>query len=438
MTILARSDAKDTRAPILAAIGFLLLVCLPIRFWFGPVQMTGLRLFLALSAPVLVLLWMRDPALRRDPSTWVFASATLWAALAISRTSPGFLIENTGSLFLETFCAYLLGRLCIRTEHALSTCAVFAAILLTLSFPLTIYEANTGIPLIVAAIRSLPLVTSVEIISIDPRMGFERAQSVFAHPIHFGLFAVSGVTLLAAGLREHLHLSLRLIFASVLIASTFLSLSSGPLLALAVQLGLLFWVWAWGASLRSCLALLMILALAYIAVDLASDRTPIRVFMSYATFSPHNAFWRGLIFEWGILNVIANPIFGLGFNDWIRPGFMISGSIDNYWLVLAMRYGLPGFLLFFAGFLFAIRAAIKAEETLSPVRIAWLITILSLMVALSTVHVWTAIHAFLFFLLGAGQFKSENEFKKPKPEIPRPGFTRTPKTPIYARAEVPL
>ncbi len=402
------SSPTVSRYHLAAALTFLLLVCLPVRFWIGPVQMTGLRLFLALTAIPLLWIWLRNPSLRRDPVTWCFAAAITWGALAISQTSPSHLLENTGALWLELFCAYLLGRICIRYEQIFARFILAAAIALLVLLPLTLFESQTGAPPLIQAIRHLPLITSVDVVSIEPRLGLERAQVVFAHPIHFGLFATTCFALALVGLRAHLNLGARVALASVALISTFLSLSSGPLLALVVQACLLVWVWLFGAERKAWLALIITLAVLYIAIDLASDRTPIRVFMSYATFSAHNAFWRGLIFEWGMVNVWNNPIFGIGFNDWERPSFMVSGSVDNYWLATAMKYGLPTLLLLVAGVWIACRRAMFMDATPSPLRLAWMLTMVSIILALCTVHVWTAIHAYLFFLLGAGQFAGES------------------------------
>jgi hypothetical protein len=143
---------------------------------------------------------------------------------------------------------------------------------------------------------------------------------------------------------------------------------------------------------------------AYISVDLISNRTPMHVFFSYATFSAHNAYWRGIIFEWGMVNIWLHPVFGIGFNDWLRPDFMRSGSMDNFWLVIAVRYGLTGFSLFacayVSGFIRVLIVPLPLE--LHSLRRAWVICFTGLTFTLCTVHIWTSIFSFVFFLFGAG------------------------------------
>ena len=128
--------------------------------------------------------------------------------------------------------------------------------------------------------------------------------------------------------------------------------------------------------------------------------------MSYATFSAHNAYYRELIFEWGMVNVWAHPIFGIGLNDWVRPSFMHHSSMDNFWLVMAVRYGIPGFLLLAIGYLIVIfrvmRRDFAGQERMILLRRAWVFTFLGLTFTLCTVHIWTNIYSFVFFMFGAG------------------------------------
>jgi hypothetical protein len=168
----------------------------------------------------------------------------------------------------------------------------------------------------------------------------------------------------------------------------------------------------WGAIFlrtgKAWILLLILAAIAYVLIDLLSNRTPIRVFFSYATFSPHTAYWRGIIFDWGMRNVWANPLFGLGLNDWVRPSFMSSGSMDNFWLVMAVRYGIPGFLTIAAGYAIAMwrvgRCDFSGDAAMILLRRAWMFTFLGLTFTLCTVHIWTSLYSYVFFLFGAGMW----------------------------------
>ncbi|MEO5953666.1 MAG: O-antigen ligase domain-containing protein, partial [Chloroflexia bacterium] len=118
--------------------------------------------------------------------------------------------------------------------------------------------------------------------------------------------------------------------------------------------------------------------------------------------------WRAIIFDWGMKNVWGSPFVGIGMNDWVRPSYMTSGSMDNFWLVMAVRYGIPGFLLLATGYALAVfrilRRDFSTDIVLAQIRRAWVFTFLGLSFTLSTVHIWTNIYSFVFFMFGAGMW----------------------------------
>ena len=43
-----------------------------------------------------------------------------------------------------------------------------------------------------------------------------------------------------------------------------------------------------------------------------------------------------------MMEVGRHPVFGIGLNDWTRPWWRAKmASFDNFWLLQAMRFGLP-------------------------------------------------------------------------------------------------
>jgi hypothetical protein len=91
----------------------------------------------------------------------------------------------------------------------------------------------------------------------------------------------------------------------------------------------------------------------YVGIDLFSTKTPFHVFVNYFTFSKQSAYNRILIFEYGTAEVARHPVFGIGLGDWERPVWM-SDSMDNFWLVTAVRYGVPALFLLLLGLLLGI------------------------------------------------------------------------------------
>ncbi len=399
--------------------------------------MTGLRLYLLIMFAPLAVATLR----RRLPGKDLIDAALFlhicWSAFAISQSSASRLLENTGANTLELLGGYLIARLCIQDKKALCQTTIFIASLAALTLPLALLESLTDQALLIAAIEAMPGIRSVEVIDIQQRLGLYRSQTVFAHPIHYGLFCSSALAMVWFGTKAKPVSRYLLCFALCL--ATFFALSSGALLSLFIQLALICWIITFGSRKNAWLGLGAVLIVAYIGIDILSNRSPIRVFMSYATFSSHNAYWRGLIFEWGMINVWQNPWVGLGFNDWIRPAYMLSGSLDNFWLTVAMRYGIPGFGFLAIAVVFGIsRVAQVSTEADRDVRLGWIIAMVGFVTALCTVHVWTAIYSFFFFLLGAGQFL--NSAKKPRTQA-RPvqeqsyQFSRNLK-PVFAKGGV--
>ncbi len=281
--------------------------------------------------------------------------------------------------------------------------------------PLTLLESQTGRPYIVELIRSIPGISRHGVVSAEKRLGLHRVQGSFSHPIHFGLFCSTAVSLAFFIWKNRVSDALRWMLVVLVFASAFLGLSAGVMMALVSQVGLIIWYQVFRKVDFKWMLLTGLLALLYIAVDIASTRTPIRVFLTYGTFSPHTAYWRTIIFDWGMMNIFGSqennippaPWFGIGLKDWVRPPYMYSGSMDNFWLLTGVRYGVPGFAFLAVGYFMTLwkigqRQDFNGDEELLNMRRAWMIVFVGLTLTLCTVHVWTTIYAYVFFLFGTG------------------------------------
>lgn len=401
------ASAVRPRLP-LPVLVYLLTVVTPVAFYAGPLYLTGLRAFLLLMIVPLSYRLLMGRYGRLYPTDVLFIAHTLWTGVSLLVNNPDQMLENAGIYGIEFFGGYVLARAYIRGPDEFSALVRTMLLLLLVTLPFAIHETMTGRPWIVEMIRRLPSVTSVPIVNIEPRMGLDRVQVVFAHPIHYGLFACSAFALCYVALKDEIGDIRRVAAAVATGLCCFLSLSSGAFLALLMQLFLIAWALALRSTRQRWGILVGLAALIYLAVELLSSRSPIRVFFSYATFSAHNAYWRGIIFEWGMMNVNDNAIFGLGLRDWVRPHFMASGSMDNFWLVQAVRSGYPGFLTLAVGYLIAMwrigRRDFDADPRLWRYRRAWMFTFVGVTFTLCTVHIWTSIFSFIFFLFGAGMW----------------------------------
>lgn len=397
MSSLAHHAATRLAWPVWA---YLACIVIPIRFTLGPLQMTGLRLFVLIILPYLLY---RLACERRIALDWLLLLFVGWVFVAMQANTPAQAIEHAGITLLELYGGYAIARCYITSKDHLRALTKALTALILLCLPLALFETFSGRPILVEAITALPGLNSVDIVTIATRLGLHRVQGVFAHPIHFGLFCSTAISLLFIGLSDRVSLLKRSIGAGFVILITFLALSSGAFLSVVIQLFLIGWALVFARLRRKWLWLLAACVAGYVFIDLVSNRTPVRVFFSYATFSAHNAYWRGIIFEWGMINVWDNPIFGIGLNDWVRPHFMHSGSMDNFWLAVAVRYGLPGFGLLACAWVNGLVRVARSTTAKTPLKTAWMFCMIGLTFTLCTVHVWTAVYSFVFFLFGAGQ-----------------------------------
>ena len=393
---------------------YLLAVTIPIGFNAGPLAMTTLRLFLlVMTIPLMANLFAGKYG-KVIVTDYFFLLHLIWAAVALAVNNPDKVVQQIGSVGIEFLGGYLIGRAFIRDTATFVALCKALVLLVCCTMPLALHETLTGRPILVEYLRRLPGLTSVGIVTIEGRMGLERVQANFAHPIHFGLFCSVAFSLSFVALRGLVSETRRFVMSAMIAGTGFLALSSGALLAIAAQMALITWAAIFASVKQRWWILVGLFALGYVVIDILSNRSPIKVFMSYATVSAHNAYWRAIIFEWGVANVLGSaekgitgsPIFGIGLNDWIRPHFMNSGSMDNFWLVMAVRYGVPGLLFLAVGYIYAIarimRRNFEGNERLTLIRRAWVFTFLGLSFTLCTVHVWTNIYSFVFFMFGAG------------------------------------
>lgn len=344
-----------------------------------------------------------------------------WAIYTLHLNNPESALSFGGSVALEFYGGYLLARAYIRTPETFAAMCRGLFFIVFLTIPFAMYEAKTGHAPIPEAINRLPFFYSFddfynELAGI--RMGLERSQVIFSHPIHYGLFCSTTFALCYTGFKNIYSTTFRYLVCLILALGVFLSLSSGALLPMVLMSGLIFWAWAWDKVASRWVIFGVWTAFCYVVVDLLSNRTPIQVFLEYATFSPHNAYWRILIFEWGMKNVWKHPLYGLGLNEWEREWFMHSTSMDNFWLLNAVRYGIPGFLLIASGFALAIwKIGLRKIEEGSVTwlfRRAWMITLVGLGLSLCTVDVWATVFSYVAFLFGSGIWLISAEEVAPK------------------------
>lgn len=306
-----------------------------------------------------------------------------------------------GSLALESFGAYAVARAWIRDLPTfLATLrtlflAIMAAALLAL--PETLLGRHFSHDI-------LQMLTGYEHPrAIETRLGLTRAYATFDHPIHLGTFAASLLAIVWFAERGRARTGRLALIA----AATFAALSSAPILCLALQAALTAWERATRGMARRITVSVAALGGLYLAASIVGTRSPIAFIATGMTLDPWTGYYRLVIWEYGTEAVWASPWIGIGLGDWARPWWMASSSVDAFWLLMAMRGGIPPLALLLASVLLIGRAAGTRGARAPSAQVrrvakGWLISLLALILLGCTVHYWNVLHSYFFFFLGLG------------------------------------
>jgi hypothetical protein len=418
---------------------FYVAMLVPVILHAGPYALPPSRIFLICAFFPLLVAWIIGAAGRVRSVDILVVFLCLWMTISYLVNHPfGTVIEKIGYTTLETLGGFLVGRVLIRSAKDYLTFVRLGFLTLVLMLPFGLLETQTGDPIIILLLDAAGF-DAISVVNHDVRLGLERAQVVFPHPILYGVFAAGFLGIIAFGLNHGASLTTRVWRLGVVTLSVIASVSSGALVAWSMQIGLMaydriFRALSWRWTLFG-----LGLVFAYIVIDILSNRTPIHVFISYLTLNVSSGYNRIRIFTWGMENVTQNPIFGLGLNDWIRPRWMKS-SVDNFWLVVAMRHGIPQFLAFAAIVAIVIfrlsrlqpRSALRRE-----IRAGYLISLGGLIVALVTVHIWDSLYVWFMAFLGASVWMFEPETREDEPDEDADGGDGE-KTPVSRYSRFPV
>lgn len=360
------------------------------------------RVALILLLPVAIARLMTGRDQRMRGFDYLFVVYGLWTIGAYTSHTGKDGFVYGGSLALEALGGYFVARAFVRTGDQLrATMRVFvAAILVAALFALP--ETLLGQIYTHDILRQITGYHHP--IGVETRLGLTRAYGTFDHPIHYGTFCAA---LLALFWYAERRTTTRRLNAGTMTLATFLGLSSAPMLCLGLQGGMLVWDRVTRRLKSRMTITLSALAGLYIGMSMFSNRSPIAFIATGMTLDPWTGFYRLQIWEAGMQNVWANPWTGIGLGDWERPWWMISDTVDAFWLVTAMRQGIPAFLLLALAIILIARAVLTrrhrhVDDNATRVAIGWMMTVIALSLIGATVHYWNVLHAFFFFVIGLG------------------------------------
>lgn len=399
------ADAAGATEPALTAPWLLLaiLVCLliPGNFSVAGTQMSPNRAILLLAGPVLGWRWLRGDAGGPNVVDVLMLLSVAWLGVALTVNHGLGTLPRSTIMCVEIFGGYLVGRMLIRNAADYRRFFVLMTIGFACLLPFAVVEMLTGKNLLRALfdpIFNIPPRQS----NLARRLGMIRSQTVFDHPILFGLIASMGVANVLYIWRDKFMRSVQL--AAFFVFMVFTTISSGPMLSVLLQLGMTFWdrmswflrgKWFWLAGGAGLTLVVFYFAAEFHILDFVIQNL---------MFNPQTAGGRLIILEYGSAEIVRHPIFGIGLNDWVRPWYK-APTVDNFWLNYAMRFGLPtlGLLvaaLVISGSRIAMQSTLTRRER--DYRTGYLIALAGITLTLGTVYIWSAASVFIWIYIGAG------------------------------------
>lgn len=355
-------------------------------------RFSAYRVVLLLSfLPVAKIYFPRIKKLPVDYFVFV-AAGFIFASMLVNNGYSG--IAYGGSIILEIIVPYLLGRVYIRNkENLIAFANVHFKIILLLLIPV-VYELVTGYNIFINTFGGV-VVRNHESI----RYGLYRVVGPFDHAILWGIFAASGLALTSIAKKNGIAKYLLIVVVSCT------SISSGAILMLAMQTALLK-IKRLAHTRLSSFAFLLIGV--YTFINIFSNRSPIAVLSSFA-LDPNSAYYRILTHTYAIDNVVQNPFFGIGLNDWSRPEWL-SSSLDDLWLVIAVQNGLIALACISIVVYLSLKST-YASTTSECIGIR--VLLFSIIVEAFSVDLWNALFVFFWLLIGLsnnlGQFKFSDQ-----------------------------
>lgn len=382
----------------------LIATLLPVYFNIAGLFLSPARLLFLVLVPYLVVQLLRGVYGKILLIDILVLLHVFWLIISVFINNPEVAVTYTGSNAIVILGGYLTARAYIRNLNDFVAFGRFLTFFCVVSLPFALYETVTSTMVIPRLIDALPKITSSIDTNYTTRLGLHRVQFIFAHPIHYGLFCSMAFSLCFIGMKSRYGAFTRFFLSACIALSTFLSVSSGPFLSLIVQGLLIAWSWIMQSVKKHWYVLVGLLGAIYVIAEILSTRPAIYAIVSKLSFSSHTANVRRILFDYGSAQIARTPILGVGFNPWPLPDYM-TGSLDNHWLLLALVYGLPALLFLTAAIgvmFYRMGQNPLTGQLFLDTRRAWVFTMISLILTLSTVAIWGEMQSFFYFFIGAG------------------------------------
>lgn len=397
--LMARAKSSIPHLPVRF---FLIALIVPWTIYIGPLRMSLYRIVLSVMILPCLAGWIGGKAgrLRTPDFTLLLYSFCCTLSLIINNGLEST-VQPIGIEFIETIGPYLIGRCYVRSADDFHSTVLLLFWIVAFLLPFSIFECLTG----QSILRDIfGLIVSTPTSPPELREGLTRVQSVFDHPILFGVVVGSTFALVHLVLGYKKNALQRNFRSAVVVVTSLLSLSSGPLIGVLVQGFLLTWNGLFAAVRSRWKILIAISGSLFVALELVANRSPLDIFVSFFLYESDSYWFRKLIWDYGVQAALNHPFIGVGKNEWERPVWMPS-SIDNFWLIQAVLNGIPAALLLLATFssiFLAIGFKKGLDDRAKAYRSGFLISMTSFFILGWTVAYWDAAYVLFLFLMGSG------------------------------------
>lgn len=331
------------------------------------------------------------------------AIAAIWHIIALLMTeSITAAVVTGGSRGADFALSYLVGRATLRSPDDFRV--YFLAVLPGFAAATAIMAVESlGGRLILRPLLADLFGQPRERYADETRFGLYRASGPFPHPILGGVFLAATIPL-AWYLPRRMPTKIMAVMVSL---GCVFSVSSSAYIALGLCLIFMLMNWVQRVTKFPVFGTAIIyLFLAYLAVSAVSQSGPLSVFTRYVLLDPTSSYYRQLIWEYAGAEVLNHPFFGIGLRDWERPTWMVSPSVDSYWLISAMIFGMPMAIASFltiAGTvgLLAMRCT-RAPLDVRRTAFAIGTSLTVIIVSGFSVHLWEGVATWMLVVAGTG------------------------------------
>ena len=389
--------ATKERAPWPVVVMLICVIMVPIEFSF---RVAGL--FLTTSKLCMIVMTLvilpKLPSLKMKPYDWLIVAHAFWTATAlilVYGTASG--IQSSGFYLLEFLVVYLVARIYLRTPGQLKATINVLFVMVAISAAFAIPEGLTGKPIVHEIARSMT--GNYYPLNHETRMGIFRAKSFFEHEILYGVFCASTLALVwFASTPEQ-----RVWKAPLIGVATFFSASSAPLMIFTLQIWLLLLERLTRTVKNRLLVVGSSIGVVLLMLDTFTGRGVIGI-ITMVSLNPATAWNRRAIWQFGIDDVMRHPFFGFDPITYSRPNWL-GASVDNYWLLIMMRSGIPALVFLFLALLLIWLAACRLgnkNELVVRLRNGWGMAIVALLLTGATVAFFGKLQPLFSFFIGFG------------------------------------